>query len=293
MGQITPNISIYIPSAGETNYDASFLNGMINIDQHDHSGPPNKGVPIASSGLADGSVTAIKLNANVVDPGEGLAVSGGNPNALQAAGVLNSIYKLAGNGMISKTGASSAATRTITGTINQIALSNGDGILGDPTISLSPIVTNATQPAFFAYLAATQSGVTGDSSSYTVPIANTILNQGSYFSTINYDFTAPVTGNYFLSASVLFNGNGNSTINFNVAIVCTTTTITEREDVATDGNNVEQVMATGIIPMSAGDTAYISVQAVGSATKTTDVIGGNAPYVTYSQDTWFAKRRKI
>jgi NOL1/NOP2/fmu family ribosome biogenesis protein len=31
MGQVTPNMGIYIPAAGETNYDASFAAGMINV----------------------------------------------------------------------------------------------------------------------------------------------------------------------------------------------------------------------------------------------------------------------
>ena len=62
MGVVTPNIGIYIPSAGETNYDAPFSAGMVNIDQHDHTGGPNKGVPIGTGGIADGSVTFAKLN---------------------------------------------------------------------------------------------------------------------------------------------------------------------------------------------------------------------------------------
>lgn len=137
MGTTTPNIGIYIPAAGETNYDASFAAGMVNVDQHDHSGGPNKGVPIATSGIADGSITAIKLNANVVDPGEGLAVSGSNPNALQAAGLLNAIFKLVSTGMIAKTGATTAAARTITPVANQTTVSNGDGVAGNPVVGLA------------------------------------------------------------------------------------------------------------------------------------------------------------
>lgn len=54
MGQTTPNMGIYVPSAGETNYDQSFASGMVNVDQHDHTGGPNKGVPIGTGGIADG-----------------------------------------------------------------------------------------------------------------------------------------------------------------------------------------------------------------------------------------------
>lgn len=137
MGQVTPNMGIYVPSAGETNYDASFLAGMINVDQHDHSGGPNKGVPIAASGLADGSVTYPKLNANVVDTTTGLQVSVANPNQIQTAGLLTSLYTLGdvpSTGMLAGNGATASA-RTLTGTADQITVTNGDGSSGNPTFS--------------------------------------------------------------------------------------------------------------------------------------------------------------
>ena len=98
MGSETPNIGIYIPAAGEDGYDQSFAEGMINVDQHDHSGGPNKGLPIATEGLGDFSVTFDKLNANVVDqsvPGSGIGVSGAFPNQLVILDPLKSIYQLA------------------------------------------------------------------------------------------------------------------------------------------------------------------------------------------------------
>ena len=98
MGQTTPAIGIYIPAAGEDGYDQSFAEGMINVDQHDHSGGPNKGLPIATEGLGDFSVTFDKLNANVVDqsvPGSGIGVSGSFPNQLVILDPLKSIYQLA------------------------------------------------------------------------------------------------------------------------------------------------------------------------------------------------------
>jgi len=140
MGQTTPNMGIYIPDAGETNYDASFESGMNNVDAHDHSGGPNKGVPLSSSGLADGSVTKEKLATDVVTAGEGLAIDGSNPNAIIADGLLNSLYKIASNGVLCRTAAGTANARTITGTANQVTVTNGDGVSGNPTLSL-PIGT--------------------------------------------------------------------------------------------------------------------------------------------------------
>src|SRR5271157_5315156 len=80
MGNVTSNIGIYIPTAGETGYDASFAAGMTNIDQHDHSGGPNKGLPISTAAIKCGSLTA---SANI--QGAGFTIDGTN--------VINAYYR--------------------------------------------------------------------------------------------------------------------------------------------------------------------------------------------------------
>ena len=95
MGQTTPNIGIFIPAAGETNYDSSFSSGMVNVDQHDHTGAPTKGVQIATTGLADGSVTYPKLNANVVDTATGLGTEGAPfANRITTTGLLKQLAQM-------------------------------------------------------------------------------------------------------------------------------------------------------------------------------------------------------
>jgi hypothetical protein len=131
MGTTTPNMSIYIPADGETNYGTSFSNGMLNVDAHDHSGAPDNGVPLSASGLAAGSVTRDKLNANVF----GIGVQPDVNNAIEVAGVLKPIFQLGSNGLIARTSGSTAAARTITGTANQITVADGDGVSGNPTLS--------------------------------------------------------------------------------------------------------------------------------------------------------------
>lgn len=139
MGQFTPNIGLYIPSAGETNYSDSFAQGMINLDQHDHSGGPNKGLPITSSGLADFSVTYRKLSSNVVDPLTGIGVNStpGLQNQLQILGILRNLFQLAsvpGVGFVAMNGTTVAA-RSFQNS-SSISWSNPSGILGDPSASL-------------------------------------------------------------------------------------------------------------------------------------------------------------
>lgn len=209
MGQTTPNMSIYIPAAGETNYDNSFLLGMINIDQHDHSGPPDNGVPIASSGIADDSITYNKLNANVADNATGIGTeTGPNANKLTMLGILKSLFQITPtNGYIAANG-NVAVARTLTGTAHQIAVSNGNGTTADPVFSLSPIVTNTTQPAF-SYTAVSQPDVTGDGTAYIVQFATQDFDQGSNF-TGGTTFTVPVggAGIYMFNVDISFGDLG-------------------------------------------------------------------------------------
>jgi hypothetical protein len=49
---------------------------------------------------------------------------------------LTALAAISVNGILARTGAGTAAARTITGTANQIAVTNGDGIAGNPTLSI-------------------------------------------------------------------------------------------------------------------------------------------------------------
>lgn len=133
VGNTTPNIGIYIPAAGETNYDSSFASGMVNVDQHDHTGAPTKGVQIATTGLADGSVTYPKLNANVADTATGIGVDGANPNKLQILGLLKELYQLGaltdGQLYVGKTGFPAIKTALTAGTGISVVFNAGAGSL--------------------------------------------------------------------------------------------------------------------------------------------------------------------
>lgn len=50
--------------------------------------------------------------------------------------LLTAVAALPGNGIVVQTGAATVANRTLTGTTNQITLTNGDGVSGNPTVSL-------------------------------------------------------------------------------------------------------------------------------------------------------------
>lgn len=137
MGVITPNIGIYIAADGETNYGASFASGMINVDQHDHSGGPNKGVPISGSGITKFSIHYDNLNPDVVDTNTGLGVSSTLPNQIQIVGLLASINTL---GLTSSVGflatnGTVATSRTFVDSAT-IAWTHGNGTVDNPSASV-------------------------------------------------------------------------------------------------------------------------------------------------------------
>ena len=147
MGQTTPNIGIFIPVAGETNYESSFASGMVNVDQHDHTGAPTKGVQIATTGLADGSVTYPKLNANVADTATGIGTDPVNLNKLQILGLLKELYQLGaltdGQLYVGKTGFPAIKTALTAGTGVTITFNAGAGTLTIAATANTSVVVQA------------------------------------------------------------------------------------------------------------------------------------------------------
>jgi len=70
-------------------------------------------------------------------------------NAKQAGDTdLTALAGLSTTGIIARTGSGTAATRTITGTTNQVTVTNGDGVSGNPTLALPQSISTTSMPQF-------------------------------------------------------------------------------------------------------------------------------------------------
>ena len=88
----------------------------------------------------DNIATATALAANGAN-----CAAGTSPLGVDASGAAESctnyMEEPASNGLVARTTTHTAAARTITGTSNQVVMTNGDGVSGNPTIALSSTLT--------------------------------------------------------------------------------------------------------------------------------------------------------
>lgn len=68
---------------------------------------------------------------------------------------------ITGNGLVTRTGAGAYTNRTITGTSNQVTVSNGNGVSGNPTLSLPQNIDTSATPTFSSLTAGTATDVLG------------------------------------------------------------------------------------------------------------------------------------
>lgn len=173
-------------------------------------------VPVAKGGT--GAVDAATARTNL-----GVAI-GTNVQAFDAD--LSALSELSTNGLIVRTGAGTATTRTITGS-GIVSVTNGDGVSGNPTVSVSSITTSDIAPATLV-----TSGETISSNNNDTTIPTSAAVDAHIPAKLNASGSAPVYAcrawvNFSSTGSIRASGNvssitknttGDYTVNFSTAI---------------------------------------------------------------------------
>lgn len=189
---------------------------------------------------------------------------------------------------------SSSSSPTFTGlnlsglTASRLIATDGSKNFTSTTSSLSPTFTGLTlsgtmvntgQPAFGANNGSSRNDVTGDGTVYTL-----IFNSEKFDQANNFDgtstFTAPVSGKYHFTFSVLAGQIGSSHTQFILALVTTGGTyemIAGNAANLRDSNSNIIVNGSATVSMNATDTATCTITISGS-TKTVDIGAGNFTY---------------
>jgi hypothetical protein len=107
---------------------------------------------LAANGLiartGDGTASA----RTITQPAAGITVAdgdgvAGNPT-LALANDLAAVEGLSANGLATRTGDGTWSARTVTGTANQVTVTDGDGVAGNPTLSTPQDIAAASSPTF-------------------------------------------------------------------------------------------------------------------------------------------------
>ncbi|OYV28110.1 MAG: hypothetical protein B7W98_00260, partial [Parcubacteria group bacterium 20-58-5] len=106
-------------------------------------------------------------------------------------------------GMLSSNGTSGVSARTLTGTANQITVTNGDGTAGNPTFSLPStlVFTNATSTNFFASRLTANTFSAGQTASTTIDSAGNLLVAGTLGVTGNTTLSNATSTNFFATTA--------------------------------------------------------------------------------------------
>lgn len=145
------------------------------------------------------------------------------------------------------------------------------------------------QPASSIYVNSTLSDISGDGTAYKVAYNTAIFNTQSSYSTGSYEFTAPVTGRYAVSATVAYRPAVGGSNVYDLDIITSNRTykaftFPTRNTIAnfSGPSYVFNPALTALIDMDEGDIVYIQAKGSGGA-KTDDIVETSNP----NNITWF------
>lgn len=204
--------------------------------------------------------------------GQVLKVAGGVPTWAAESGGGGGMSDPGSNGILSRTALNTTVARTITGTSNQITVTNGDGVSGNPTLSLPATITGLTSVTSTSFTGALTGNVTGNVS-------------GSSGSTTGNASTATALQTARTIAGVSFDGTANISI---ASTGLSDTSNLVRNNAANTWSTGAQVFtaATLRVPNS---TILPATCTVGDSYMDTDATSGARWYLCESTDTWAAQ----
>jgi len=197
---ISGGVMYYNPSTFRMETDASFhKRGTI---------VTTPGVVIL--GTAGTSTTHAVRADRTISTGNGI-VGGGNLTAdrtLALGGMARAVHDNATNGFFTRIASASVASRTMTGTNNQVNITNGDGVSGNPTFSLPQDISTTSSVQFNLVTLGTQASTTAHAVRADRTITFASSSQYILWSTTSQNLTADRTWTIgIISASV--NGTSN------------------------------------------------------------------------------------
>jgi len=230
------------------------------------SGGATPAIDISASYVGQSSITTLGTISTGVWSGTVILVAKGGTGVATITGLVS------GNGTANMVG------RTITGTANQIAVTNGSGATANPTLAFSPIMVNSTQPCFFARQSGTVANVSGDSTAYTCVYDVSVYDNGSNYNATTGVFTAPVTGRYQFNCCVTLEQLGiahtTTTLSFSNIGVATYTQRCGALFPIVGGDGLVSITGQIIIDLTAAQT-FSTILTISGGTKTVDFYGQN------------------
>jgi hypothetical protein len=227
-------------------------------------------------------------NQSTYTTGDILYASASNTLSKLAVGTNTHVLTLTA-GLPSWAAFSAGVTSGGSSTDNAIARWDGTGgtVLQNSTVIVSDNgeMTNASQPAFLAYLSSTNVNVTGNNTAFN--LGNTsaggtalteIFDQNADFTTSSASgayFTAPVTGRYLIQFTVGVEGLTASMTNSVSLFVTSNRTYRNWQysaAVAKQPQNTTVFDNTIFADMDSADTCYFTIQVIGG-TKVADAVG--------------------
>jgi hypothetical protein len=134
---------------------------------------------IATNGLLARTGSGTATTRSIVQPAAGITVSNGdgvsaNPT-FALSNDLGALEALASTGIAARTATDTWAQRTVTGTANEVTLTNGDGVAGNPTVSLPTALTFTGKTVTGGTLAPTTLTINGNTVAATAGTATVTI----------------------------------------------------------------------------------------------------------------------